>query len=181
MRVLLLSLAALLVAQVSYADVQREPIIVFVCDHGAAKSVVAASYFNKLAHERNISIRAVARGTEPQKELAPSAENGLREDRLLPPEPRPRALTPEEAAHATRVVTFLSLPKEYYSLATVEEWRDVPATGDSYVNARNAIIVHLKKLLDRLEMEAKNREAAEQGQLLSEKCQKEPKHRPLLL
>jgi hypothetical protein len=32
--------------------------VVFVCEHGAAKSVVASEYFNKLAAERG---RAIAR------------------------------------------------------------------------------------------------------------------------
>ncbi len=28
-----------------------EPVVVFVCEHGSAKSVVAAAYFNQLARE----------------------------------------------------------------------------------------------------------------------------------
>jgi hypothetical protein len=31
---------------------QSNPTIVFVCEHGAAKSVIAAAYFNKLAQEK---------------------------------------------------------------------------------------------------------------------------------
>ena len=34
--------------------------IVFVCEHGAAKSIIAAAYFNKLAREMSIDSRAVA-------------------------------------------------------------------------------------------------------------------------
>lgn len=47
--------------------------IVFVCEHGAAKSVVAAAHFNRLARERGIPYHAVAKGADPQAELAPSA------------------------------------------------------------------------------------------------------------
>jgi arsenate reductase len=36
--------------------------VVFVCEHGAAKSVIAAAYFNKLAKERNLPYEAVCRG-----------------------------------------------------------------------------------------------------------------------
>src|SRR5919198_3447437 len=39
--------------------------VLFVCVHGAAKSVIAAAHFRKLAAARGISIDAVAAGTEP--------------------------------------------------------------------------------------------------------------------
>ena len=42
------------------------PAVVFVCEHGAAKSVVATAYFNKLAAERNLPFRATFRGTVPR-------------------------------------------------------------------------------------------------------------------
>jgi hypothetical protein len=34
----------------------NSPSIVFVCEHGAAKSVIATAYFNKLAAERRASV-----------------------------------------------------------------------------------------------------------------------------
>src|SRR5215813_9354941 len=37
--------------------------VVFVCEHGAAKSVIATAYFNKLAAERGLAYRATFRGT----------------------------------------------------------------------------------------------------------------------
>ena len=64
--------------------------IVFVCEHGAAKSVVAAAQFNRLAEERHLPYRGIARGTEPQEDIAPKriddavARGNTREaDRLL--------------------------------------------------------------------------------------------------
>jgi protein-tyrosine-phosphatase len=41
---------------------QRPPEIVFVCEHGAAKSVIAAAWFNRLATERGLLERAIYRG-----------------------------------------------------------------------------------------------------------------------
>jgi protein-tyrosine-phosphatase len=52
--------------------------VVFVCEHGSAKSVVAAANFNRLAGERGLGLRAVSRGTDPDAEIAPNAEAGLR-------------------------------------------------------------------------------------------------------
>ena len=39
--------------------------VLFVCEHGAAKSVIAAAYFNQLASEKNLDVRAIERGTNP--------------------------------------------------------------------------------------------------------------------
>ncbi|HET7501736.1 MAG TPA: hypothetical protein VFK02_12050, partial [Kofleriaceae bacterium] len=80
--------------------------VVFVCEHGAAKSVVASQYFNKLAAERGLAIRSIARGADPQAELSVSAVKGLTADGL-PPEPSaPRSLTAAEVRSAARVIAF---------------------------------------------------------------------------
>ena len=59
-----------------------EPTVVFVCEHGAAKSVIATAYFNKIAAERGLHARAVYRGVNPQDALSVSALKGLRDDGL---------------------------------------------------------------------------------------------------
>ncbi len=43
----------------------HDRMVVFVCEHGSAKSVIAAAFFDKLARERGLTLRAVARGTQP--------------------------------------------------------------------------------------------------------------------
>ena len=71
----------------------RPPRVMFVCEHGAAKSLVATAYFNKIAAERGIPYRATFRGTSPQAELSVAASKGLREDGLEIPAGRPSAIT----------------------------------------------------------------------------------------
>jgi len=71
---------------------------VFICEHGAAKSVIAAAYFNKLAAERHLNFHAIARGLTPQ-------------------------------------------PVESF---------DIPAPNDGYDVSRDAILVHVKALVDQL-------------------------------
>ena len=51
-------LASLLSAAPLVAQPSAEPTVVFVCEQGAAKSVIATSYFNKLARERGLPDRA---------------------------------------------------------------------------------------------------------------------------
>src|SRR5215831_8723013 len=87
--------------------------IVFVCEHGAAKSVIAAAYFNRLAVEKGLPYRAVSRGTKPDDAVAPGVRNGLAADGLDVTGWRPKAVTDDDVRQAGRVV----------SLAT-----DLPAT-----------------------------------------------------
>jgi len=128
-----------------------EQTVVFVCEHGAAKSIVAAAWFNKLAREKNMKYRAVARGTSPQEEIAPSAAKGLQADTLQPTEFKPKELSKEDLSGSVRVVTFCKLPEADYRTTTIEEWMDVPAVGEDYIKARDAIVSHLKNLLVTLE------------------------------
>jgi arsenate reductase (thioredoxin) len=39
--------------------------VLFVCEHGNVKSLMAASYFNQLARERRLPFQAVSRGSPP--------------------------------------------------------------------------------------------------------------------
>ena len=67
--------------------------IVFVCEHGAAKSVIATAYFNKLAAERGLPFRATFRGTTPQDDLSVRAVEGLQADGVAVPSGKPSAIT----------------------------------------------------------------------------------------
>jgi len=124
--------------------------VVFVCEHGAAKSIVAAAYFNRLAEEKHLSVRAVARGLTPQDELSTSATTGLRADGLSADLTRPVALNRDEAQSATRLVSFLPLPEGVGGERAAIEWNDVPATGDGYDRARDRIVAHVQALVDEL-------------------------------
>src|SRR5437588_11134863 len=70
-----------------------EPTVVFVCEHGAAKSVIATAYFNKIAAERGLHARAVYRGVNPQSDLSVGALKGLRDDGVNVPERKPSMIT----------------------------------------------------------------------------------------
>src|SRR5499425_1017044 len=66
------------------AAVSAQSRVLFVCLHGAAKSVIGAAHFRRLAAERGLAIAAVAAGTEPDPQLAPGAMKGLAGDGLAP-------------------------------------------------------------------------------------------------
>lgn len=122
-------------------------IIIFVCEHGAAKSVIAATYFNKIAKEKNLNLHAIARGTNPDRELSPNTVAGLREDGLRPAESAPRKLSTAEIESAQQIVSFCELSEEYQKNTAIEQWNDVPPVSENYEKARNRIITKLKKMM----------------------------------
>jgi protein-tyrosine-phosphatase len=123
------------------------PIIVFVCEHGAAKSIIAAAYFNKLAKEKDSALRATARGTNPDQELSPKVIDGLRADGLIPTESSPQPLSPADIESAQRIISFCELPEEFQNKIPVEQWADVPPVSEDYEKARDAIIEKIDQIL----------------------------------
>src|SRR5690348_1461906 len=135
-------------ARARTADTPAPSRVVFVCLHGAAKSVVAAAHFRRLATARGLSIGAVAAGTEPDAELAPGAVKGLAAEGLTPSPARPRPVTLYDLSSATRVVGFgcdLSLDAGRHA----EQW-EVPAVGDGYGPARDRIVAKVERLVSEL-------------------------------
>ena len=128
----------------------QNPSIIFVCEHGAAKSILAAAYFNKLARESNLELTAIARGTNPDAELSPKTITGLRDDGLIPTESIPSKLTRKEMETAQRVVSFCILPAEDLEKAVVEYWHDIPDISEDYGRARDTIVRHVKELINHL-------------------------------
>ena len=124
--------------------------VVFVCEHGSAKSVVAAAHFNRLARERHVEIQAVSRGTSPDAEIAPGAARGLESDGLAWVGERPTLLTHDDVGAAARVVTFCPLPDWFDGSAPVETWEGIPAVSEDYGTARDAILGQLEHLVDDL-------------------------------
>jgi protein-tyrosine-phosphatase len=124
--------------------------IIFVCEHGAAKSVIAAAYFNKMAQEMGADQWALARGTNPDEELSQVALAGLHADGLTPTEVKPQKLLPDEIEAAQRIVVFCELPEEYPKKAGTESWDDVPPVSENYEMSRNAILAHLRKMMNNL-------------------------------
>jgi len=124
--------------------------IVFVCEHGAAKSVIAATYFNQLASENNLDIRATARGTYPEAEISPKALVGLKKDGLLPTELVPQKLSLNDVESAHGIVSFCELPEEYSEKVTIDRWDGVPPVSENYETARDAILVRLKQLINNM-------------------------------
>lgn len=124
------------------------PRVLFVCLHGAAKSVVGAAHFRRLAAARDLAIDAVAAGVEPDREFALKAVKGLAGDGLAVAPGHPRPVTLYDLATATRVVSF-GCDVAPARGQRVDQW-DVPAVSDGYEAARDRIVANVERLVTEL-------------------------------
>ena len=125
----------------------QDSVIIFVCEHGAAKSIIAAAYFNKFARERNLRFHAIARGTHPDAELSPITVAGLHEDGLTPNESVPQKLSLEEIESAQQIIAFCELSSEFKQKVRIEQWSDIPPVSENYEKARDMIVAKLKAMM----------------------------------
>ena len=131
------------------------PNVIFVCEHGAAKSVIATAYFNKLAAERGLPYRATFRGTSPQDDLSTRAVAGLRADGIAIPDGKPSPIATDDVARATHIFAIgCTLPAVATASGKASDWSDVP-DDQGYAPMRDAIVRHVTALLDGLQKRRK--------------------------
>jgi len=127
-----------------------EPTVVFVCEHGAAKSVIATAYFNKIATERGLRARAIYRGTNPQPDLSVRTMKGLQDDGLTVPVEKPSAITSADVDAATVIFAIgCTLPTSASASGKSANWDDVP-DDQGYGPQRDAIKKHVETLVEDL-------------------------------
>jgi arsenate reductase (thioredoxin) len=125
--------------------------ILFLCPHGAAKSVMAAAYFQRLANQRQLDVTATFAGTEPDAAISPAVAELLQAEGMDVTGQLPRHVATEELTKAWRVVslgcdvTHLALPG-----LSVEQWDDVPPPSQNLIAARDIILAHVERLADEL-------------------------------
>jgi arsenate reductase len=134
------------------ADPTAKKTIIFVCEHGSAKSVIAAAHFNDLAQKNGIPYIATARGINPDKEIPPYVRSGLAREKLDIKGWQPRPFDQHEALKAERVVALgCVLPKSMSTGPTrLQSWDDVPSPKDNFGDAREAIAGRVASLVREL-------------------------------
>lgn len=147
---MIVHLVMLVSLSVAQRAVLTEPTVVFVCEHGAAKSVIATTYFNEIAAERGLRARAVYRGVNPQADLSVGALKGLREDGLTVPDQKPSPITQADVDMATVMFAIgCTLPSNATASGKADTWDDVPE-DQGYAATRDAIRRHVERLNDDL-------------------------------
>jgi hypothetical protein len=74
--------------------------ILFMCPHGAAKSVLASAYFQRLAKERGLNVRVESAGLELDASVSPTVAAQLSRQGYAVLIVKPRKVTTEEWAAA---------------------------------------------------------------------------------
>jgi arsenate reductase len=126
--------------------------ILFICPHGAAKSVIAAADCRQQAALGGLSIDALSAGTEPDDVVPLPVVAALRAEGIDVSGYRPRQVTSEDFAAAGYIVSLgCDLDGLIPPGTVIERWNDIPPVSEDIDRARAAIRSHVIALLDRME------------------------------
>jgi protein-tyrosine-phosphatase len=126
--------------------------VLFLCPHNAAKSVIAAAYFNQMAELSGLSYVGDSAGTEPSEAVSPVVVRMLHDEGMEVSGFQPRAVTSSELQTAVRVISIGCTREELSPAADrAEYWDDVPPVSENPEGARDAIRQHVAQLVAALE------------------------------
>jgi protein-tyrosine-phosphatase len=125
--------------------------VLFMCPHGAAKSVLASAYFQRLAKERGLNVRVDSAGTDPDPEVGKAVAAHLTKSGYALPIEKPRRVNATDVEQADIVVSLgcdlAGLPQPRGKLL---KWDDVPGPSENFTAADEAIRKHVEALVDEL-------------------------------
>jgi arsenate reductase (thioredoxin) len=149
--ILMLSFAATAtLVQVTHRKPRLSGTVVFVCEHGTVKSLIASEWFNRLAAERGLDVRAAPRGVTPDASVPPAIAEALREEGFDVSTFEPRAFGTADASVALRVVG-IGVDLSAAVRVPLETWQGIPPAGPSYAATRDALRTRIEVLLKTLE------------------------------
>ena len=127
------------------------PTVLFMCPHGAAKSVLASAYFIKAAKERGLNVRVISGGTEPDPAVSSAVAKRITDQGLPVPIDKPRRITDDEFRSADVVISIgcdlkgLPEPK-----GRVQRWDEVPSPSENLDATDVAIRKRVEALIEEL-------------------------------
>jgi protein-tyrosine-phosphatase len=135
-----------------------EGTILFVCEHGTVKSLLAKVLFEKYAQEVGLQMRAVSWGTHADTTVPPWMVERLALDHVTLGSWHPRQLGPNDLADASYVVSF-DVPSAATAGAHAprRQWDGLPSVAQNYAKGRDAIRVRVHQLVDSLKRAEKRR------------------------
>ena len=127
------------------------PTILFMCPHGAAKSVLASAYSQRLAKERGLNVCVASAGTEPDATVAPAVAAHLKAQGYSVPIAKPAKVSAEEFASADVVISIgCDLTALLRPRGRLVRWDEVPAPSDGFTAADEAILRRVTDLVEEL-------------------------------
>lgn len=125
--------------------------MLFVCEHGTVRSLLAKILFEQYAKEVGLNMLAVSRGTSIDSVIPTFMVQGLKADHVALGSWRPQMLGPSDLASASYVVSF-DVPLAVTATANVPraQWDALPQVSQNYALGRDAIKMRVHELVDSL-------------------------------
>lgn len=125
--------------------------VAFVCLHGSAKSLIAAEYFNQLAREKSLPLRATTAGPEPDAEVPANVVEGMKSRGIDVEAYRPTRIAAEQLTDADLIVSFACDAGRKLAPGKPEErWDDCPAVSEDFDVAWAFITKRVAALVERI-------------------------------
>lgn len=130
----------------------EKPTILFLCAYGGAKSVIAASYFNRIAEQTGLDYVAVAAAAEEAYPGVPApVVDFLERDGIDVREFKPRSVEERDVSSAAKIVSIdCDLASSGLTADGVERWDDVPKVSEDLTGSAAAIRRHVEALAETL-------------------------------
>jgi arsenate reductase len=133
------------------SDAPKVQRVVFVCEHGSVKSLIAASYFNRSAKARGLPFEAIARGTSPEPTVPRIVQDGLNADSLNVSGYVPLLFRRTDLSRAALVVSFdQDLAATVGRQVPLQKWDHLPSVLAEYGRGRDAIVERVNALVETL-------------------------------
>src|SRR5258707_2058785 len=109
-----------------------KPTVVFVCEHGSAKSIIAAAEFEHMAKERGLDLNILARGANPDAEIPKLVLDGLKADGYNLGDFKPTRVSEKDLKGAVKIVSFGPDLTRWLPGATVADWSATTSLIEDY-------------------------------------------------
>ena len=125
--------------------------VLFLCPYGGAKSVIAASYFNRAARDAGMQILGVAAAAEEPYDAVPApVADRLQRDGIDVRDIEPHHVTAADVEAAARVIRIdCNLPADLRTVPS-ESWDDVPKVSVDLEGSVATIRLHVEQLAEAL-------------------------------
>lgn len=110
--------------------------VLFLCPHGAGKSILAATYFRDACARLGVDASATVAGTHPDRLVMPGVANALRQQGFVVRD-APR-LVREDHTRAADLVVSIGCDHREIPADDIVEW-DVPMLSDDFDGSVSAI------------------------------------------
>ena len=129
----------------------KPPTVLFMCPHGAAKSVLASAYFERLAKERGLNVRVESAGTDPDPTVSPAVAAHLMRQGYPAPKAKPRKVSSKDFESADVVISIgCDLSGLQEPRGKLVRWDEVPPPSEDFARADDAIRKRVADLIEEL-------------------------------